>query len=261
MNAPKQPAGDVSASVVLYGGAAAARRLLDSFAACEGSTQLYLVDNASPHDTLGTLEAGGLPPNTKTLRMPKNRGFGAGHNAVLPLLTSRYHAVVNPDIVLPDDAVSQIAAWMDAHPDVVIATPRLLFPDGHPQYTAKRRPAVLPLIARQLRLKSLKKHEDHYLMLDENLNELQDVEFCSGSFFVIRTEVFRKIGGFDEGYFMYVEDADITRKALGEGRAVYLPQVSVVHEWQRDAHRKPRQFFWQMRSMLRYFRKWGWKWK
>lgn len=251
----------LSASVVLYGGAGAARLLLDSFAQHEGGTQLYLVDNASPDDTLDSLEAGGLPPHTEILRMSENRGFGAGHNAVLPLLKSRYHAVINPDIVLRDDAIRQMAAWMDEHPDVVITTPQLLFPDGRKQFTAKRRPALLPLVARQLNLGGLKKYDDHYLMLDEDLTKEQDIEFCSGSFFVIRTEVFREIGGFDEGYFMYVEDADITQKALQKGRAVFLPQVAVIHEWARDAHRKPRQFLWQLRSMMRYFRKWGFKMK
>lgn len=255
------PEGALSASVVLYGGADAARRLLDSFAAHEDGTRLYLIDNASPEDTLGVLEAGGLPPHTSMLWMKENRGFGAGHNAALPLLSSRYHAVVNPDIVLQDDAIAKMAAWMEEHPDVAIATPRLLFPDGSPQYTAKRRPALLPLVARQLNLSFLKKYEDHYLMLDEDLDRVQDVEFCSGSFFLIRTEVFKEIGGFDEGYFMYVEDADITKKALAKGRAVYLPFVSVVHEWARDAHKKPRQFLWQLRSMMRYFRKWGFKLK
>ncbi len=249
----------LSASVVVYGDASAARRLLDSFARFGRGTSLYLVDNASPDGAMDALEAGGLPPDTTVLRLPQNRGFGAGHNACLALLASRYHAVINPDIVLRDDAVARMAAWMDEHPDVAITTPQLLFPDGRPQYTAKRRPAVLPLLARQLGGGLLKKQEDHYLMLDEDLSQPQNVEFCSGSFFVIRTEVLRAIGGFDEGYFMYVEDADITRKALQHGRAVFLPQVAVVHEWQRAAHRKPRQFFWQLRSMLRYFRKWGFR--
>lgn len=255
----RRPASELSASVVLYGGAAAARRLLDSFAAHAGEVRLYLVDNASPDGALEELEAGGLPRHTEVLPLRENRGYGAGHNAVLPLLESRYHAVVNPDIVLRDNAIETMAAYMDEHPDVVMVIPRLLFPDGQPQYTAKRRPALLPLVARQLGGKVFKKQEQHYLMLDEDLDQPQDVEFCSGCFFVIRTEVFKEIGGFDEGYFMYVEDADITQKALQKGRAVYLPAAAVIHEWQRDAHRKPRQFFWQLKSMMRYFRKWGFR--
>ncbi len=252
-----------SASVVMYGGADEAHRCLDSLSAHTAADGfvVYLVDNASPDGALASLQKLGLPPCVQLLPQAKNRGFGAGHNVVLPLLNSEYHAVVNPDILLENDALAAMADYMDAHPDVVMTTPRLLFPDGQPQYIAKRRPALLPLLSRQLGFSFLKKYETHYLMLDEDLSQPTDVEFCSGSFFLIRTQAFRAIGGFDEKYFMYVEDADITQKALQHGRAVYLPQVSVVHAWHRAAHRRPRQFFWQLRSMLRYFHKWGFRLK
>jgi GT2 family glycosyltransferase len=154
-----------------------------------------------------------------------------------------------------------MADWMDAHPDVAITAPRLFFPNGEEQRLPKRRPALLPLVARQLHLDKRLRSARDYLMLDEDLSQPTDVEFCSGSFFMIRSEVFKAIGGFDEGYFMYVEDADITQKALQKGRAVYLPFVGVTHAWRRDAHRKPGQFLRQCRSMVRYFGKWGFKFK
>lgn len=251
----------VSATVVMYGAAEETRQCIASLAektkGCE--LTIYLVDNASPGGALAAVTQGGLPPNVTVLPLAKNRGFGCGHNAVLPLLQSEYHAVVNPDILLTEDTLTHMAAWMDAHPDVAIAAPALVFPDGRPQYIGKRKPALLPLLSRQLPGNFLKKYESHYLMLDEDLNKPLDVEFCSGSFFMMRTSIFKKIGGFDEKYFMYVEDADITQKALQRGRAMYLPQFTVVHAWQRAAHRKLRQFFWQLRSMLRYFRKWGFR--
>jgi GT2 family glycosyltransferase len=260
---PSPPqAARLSASVVVYGGGLEAKTCLDSLARWTAEPlALYLVDNASPDDTLTRLTAAGLPAGTTVLPQAENRGYGAGHNAVLPLLNSRYHAVANPDIELRADVIGAMAAWMEAHPDVVITTPGLFFPNGGRQHTAKRRPALLPLLARQLRLGFLKKHERRYLMLDEELSGPTDVEFCSGAFFVIRTEVFKAIGGFDEGYFMYVEDADITQKALCRGRAVYLPDMRVTHAWHRAAHRRPRQFLWQLRSMLRYFGKWGFRFK
>ncbi len=250
----------LSACVVQYGNAEETEKCLCSLAEMEGEAlQIYLVDNASPDGALQNLQEMGLSKNIEVLALETNVGFGSGHNKVLPMLQSQYHAVINPDIVVDTAVISEIANWMDEHPDVAMVSPRLLFPNKEPQYTAKRRPAVLPLLARQLGLSFLKKHEIRYLMLDEDLSKEQEVEFCSGSFFVIRTSIFLEIGGFDEGYFMYVEDADITQKVLQKGRAVYLPQVYVFHAWHRAAHRNPRQFFWQLRSMLRYFRKWGWR--
>ncbi len=251
----------ISAGVVMYGRPLEARQCLESLAAHSPQTQVFLVDNASPNGALEELRAQPLPGGTKLLQNAKNLGYGGGHNTVLPLLQSRYHAVINPDIVLQNDAPAQMADYMDAHPDVAITTPNLFFPDGRQQHIAKRRPALLPLLARQLGHGLWQKHEAHYLMLDEDLSRPTDVAFCSGSFFVIRTEVFKAIGGFDEKYFMYVEDADITQKALRCGRAVYLPDVRVTHQWHREAHGNLRKFCWQLKSMLRYFRKWGFRLK
>lgn len=251
----------ISASIVMYTGAQEVYRCLASLAqhTKQDSLQLYLIDNASPDQALQQLEQMGIPENVQVLPLPENRGYGSGHNAALPLLQSQYHAVVNPDIEVSSDVLGAMARWMQDHPDVVIATPKLLSLDGSVQHIGKRRPALLPLVYRQTHLSFLKKYETHYLMLDEDLSQPIDVEFCSGSFFMIRTDVYKEFGGFDEKYFMYVEDADITQKALQYGRAVFLPQVEVTHAWHRAAHKNPRQFLWQLKSMGRYFRKWGFR--
>ena len=186
----------VSACIVVYGGgeeaAQAARSLVEHTR--DAALSLTLVDNASPDGAGEWLAAQQLGPGVKVVRLPENVGFGSGHNTVLPQLDSVYHFVVNPDITLDDDAVSKLCAWMDAHPDVVMATPRLLFPNGAEQYTAKRRPSFLALLARQVPLPFLKGVERHYLMQDEDLSCPQEIEFCTGCFFVMRTEAFRRMG-------------------------------------------------------------------
>lgn len=121
---------------------------------------LYLVDNASPDGTGHKLEQTQWGPGVQVLCLPHNVGFGAGHNTVLSRLDSVYHAVVNPDITLDEDAIGKLCAFLDAHPDVVMATPQLLFPNGTPQYTAKRAPGFLSLLARQVPLKCLKKRKN-----------------------------------------------------------------------------------------------------
>ena len=220
---------------------------------------LYVVDNASPDGTGARLAAAKLGPDVTVKCLAENKGFGTGHNAVLPLLDSEYHAVINPDITLDADVLTALCAWMDKHPDVVMATPRLTFPSGEEQYTAKRVPTFLALLARQLPLPFLKGVERHYLMLDTDLTRPQEIDFCTGCFFVMRTEVFRKIGGFDESYFMYVEDADITRKAQSCGKVMYVPETHVIHAWHRDANKKWKNFWMQIRSMFHYWGKWGFR--
>ena len=233
-----------------------------SVLACSTSCDIdfYLVDNASPDGAGKELaQAFSADDRVTVLPLEKNLGFGGGHNTVRDRLQSRYHVVVNPDITVDTDVIGTLCRWLDEHPDVVMVTPQLRFPDNTPQYTAKRRPTFMALLARQLPLSFLKKYEDHYLMLDEDLTCEQDIQFCSGCFFVIRTEIFKKIGGFDEDYFMYVEDADITQRALKEGRVVYLPEGYVYHAWHRATRKKLKPFLMQLRSMGLYFKKWGFR--
>ena len=74
------------------------------------------------------------------------------------------------------------------------------------------------------------------------------------------TDAFKEVGGFDEGYFMYVEDADLTQKMRTKGKAYLVPQYTAIHAWHRAAHRSLKPFLWQLRSLLRYFSKWGFAW-
>ena len=250
----------ISACIVSYNGfdevCTAVRSIL---AQCKGADLiLYLVDNASPDGTGEKLAAEDFGPCVQAICLPENKGFGAGHNAVLPLLDSDYHFVINPDITLREPVMENICAWLDEHPEAVMATPRMFFPDGREQILPKRKPNVLGLLARQ-GVPDLKKFGDRYAMLDEDLSKPTPIEFCTGSFFCIRTETFRKIGGFDEGYFMYVEDADITQKARREGLVYFLPQFSACHAWRRAPGRQLRPFIQQLRSMGRYFCKWGFR--
>lgn len=252
----------ISACIVSYGGF---EEVKDAAQSVLRHTQqrpltLYLVDNASPDGTGQKLKETDFGPAAQVMCLEQNVGFGSGHNQVLHQLDSDYHFVLNPDILVEEDVLCQICDWMDQHPDVVMATPSLCFPDGRPQILPKRKPNVLGLLARQ-GIGCLKKYGDHYAMLDEDLTQPIDIQFCTGSFFCIRTQVFQQMGGFDEGYFMYVEDADITQKALQHGRVCYLPQFRAIHAWHRAPSRHMSSFLMQLKSMGRYFHKWGFAWK
>ena len=220
---------------------------------------LFLVDNASADGTGERLRES-LQGRAEVICREENGGFGTGHNTVLPLLKSDYHFVLNPDIQVEDDVMQKMCAWMEEHPDVVMATPQLYFPDGRPQNLPRRIPSFMGLLARQLPgVGFMQRFDRHYTMLDEDLTVPQEIEFCTGSFFCIRTEVFKKMGGFDESYFMYVEDADITRKAMAYGRVFLLPQFRAVHAWHRNPSRDAHHFVLQLKSMIHYWAKWGFK--
>ena len=191
----------------------------------------------------------------------QNGGFGTGHNTVLSLLHSRVHFILNPDIQLTADTLSDLADWMVQHPGVVMARPALTFPDGQPQRLPLRRCNVRAMVYRQLPcLKFWAKYNERYLMADRDLTQPTEIEFCTGSFSAVDTAAFKEVGGFDEGYFMYVEDADLTQKMRTKGNAYLVPQYTAIHAWHRAAHRSLKPFLWQLRSLLRYFSKWGFAW-
>ena len=262
---------ELSACIVVYNGADEALRAAQTVLDCtrRHPLTLYLVDNASP-DGSGQCLAKAAKDGTLHIRedqkvevlcRTENGGFGTGHNTVLSLLQSRVHFILNPDIQLTADTLSDLADWMAQHPGVVMARPALTFPDGRPQHLPLRRCSVRAMVYRQLPcLKFWAKYNERYLMADKDLTKPTEIEFCTGSFSAVDTAVFKAVGGFDEDYFMYVEDADLTQKMRTRGKAYLVPQYTAIHAWHRAAHRSLKPFLWQLRSLLRYFSKWGFAW-
>ncbi len=221
---------------------------------------VYVVDNQSGDDELDRLKA--EFPHIVTIQNQDNKGFGHGHNAVLPLLDSEYHCVVNPDITFDCDTITDLCDYLAANPDVGIVTPEIRFPSGDVQIIGKRNPSFFALFGRNLFKSKFTKIVEHYQMLDEDLSKPTDIQFATGCFFVIRTDVFKQLGGFDERFFMYFEDMDITRRTIEQAgmRAVYNPDTHIYHAWERASAHQLKYFLIVVHSMFKYFGKWGWAW-
>ncbi len=251
----------VSACIVTFHNYDKARRAVETLLAETKGVDLtlYIVDNASGDGTLEKLKA--EFPAIVAVQSPVNKGFGHGHNQVLPLLDSDFHAVVNPDIEIDRDVLTDLCRYLGDHPDVGLVTPKILFPSGEIQYIGKRNPTFLALVGRHLFQKKLKPHVDHYLMLDEDLTKPVDIQFATGCFFVLRTALFKELGGFDTRWFMYYEDMDITRRTCQRARAVYLPDTCVYHAWERSSSHSLKYFLILVKGMFVYFRKWGFQFR
>jgi hypothetical protein len=106
-----------------------------------------------------------------------------------------------------------------------------------------------------------KRRIESYDMQDVGYDRQCDVPFVSGAFMFCRTAILKAVGGFDERYFLYFEDADLSRKIRDCGyRTVYFPDVSVTHAWERLAHKTRRGAWLFIISACRYFSKWGFRW-
>lgn len=250
----------VSGCIVTYNNMRTIDKTLSTLLACTRGVdfKLYIVDNASTDGTPQFIrEKFGGDDRVEIIERQTNDGFSAGHDAVLDRLTSEFHAVINPDVIVRDDVLLQMASYMREHPDIGLLSPRIRFPDGRDQVLGKRDPAIRYLVASRLRGKGAPNRIlREYAMLDEDLSVPCDIENATGCFMLLRTDLFRQIGGFDTHYFLYFEDSDLTRTVRQTSRAVYYPDACVYHVWGRESKKNNRLRRIQIQSMLYYFRKW-----
>ena len=247
----------VSVSIVTYNSADVIERLLESLFLQTKGTELavFVVDNGSVDGTAALVRE--QFPQVTVIEQD-NRGFGGGHNAVLSQLRSEYHAMINPDITLNEDVLSELAAYMDGDPTVAITCPLIKNEDGTVQDVPRKNPNFRYVLSGKLQKYSryFRKKRIEYTMSDADTSAPIDVEFCTGCFLFIRTDVFKTLGGFDERFFLYCEDADLTRRARRFGKATCMPQAVATHAWERASYHNPKLFRIHLKSLWLYFRKW-----
>ena len=246
----------LSFSVVTYNSEKYIGKLLQSiFDYVKGiDYHIFVIDNGSSDSTVNIVKSYGS--HVTIIESGKNIGFGAAHNSVIEKLDSRYHVIVNPDIYFDSNVVSAMASYLDENPDIGMISPKILYPDGRLQPQAKRDPKFIYLVSRRMSLGCLKKYRDRYEMLSAGENDVFDIEFASGCFMFMCTALFKKIGGFDTRYFLYFEDADLSRELRQHARIEYNPRFCVYHNWERGGASHLGLLIKQIVSMFRYLIKW-----
>lgn len=226
------------------------------------NTNIFLINN-SPNNQKLTNQLESLENNNNCIRAiisKENKGFGGGHNLVLPYFSSKYHFVINPDIIIPDDnVIENIVKYLNCHSEYGLLTPLIKYPNGDVQHLLKKESTVLDMGLRFLGLPLFKKRQENFVSLPDGYNYIHEAENVPGSFMVFRTDIFKEINAFDERYFLYMEDSDITKAVNQISKSVFFPKVAVYHEWQRDNKKSIKGILTMLRSMNTYFNKWGWK--
>ncbi|OWW19978.1 glycosyltransferase family 2 protein [Noviherbaspirillum denitrificans] len=232
--------------------------VLRSVAATPG-VAVMLIDN-SRDDSLGAIAR---QFGVRYIHRPDNPGFGAAHNlAIEEALASgaTYHMVINPDVTFGPEVIPGLRSYMDAHPGVGLVMPDIRYPDGSHQHLCKLLPHPGDLLVRRFlpTLYSLSGRLDTYEMRSSGYERTMDVPALSGCFMFLRTSVLRKTGGFDERFFMYLEDVDLSRRIGRVARTVYYPAVSITHAYQKGSYKSSVLLRRHIRSAILYFNKWGW---
>ena len=194
-----------------------------------------------------------------------NLGYGTAVNRLIASLDAlpEYLGVLNTDLSWQHGTFSTLLSWLQLHPGVALAAPQIVDENRNVQKLCKRNPTVLGLFSRRfvpnwLKPNWLKRYDRWYVMSDRDYLNPFDVPYLSGCCMLMRSDSFRKAGGFDERYFLYLEDADLTRSLKREGRCVHLPIAEVVHNWGRGNYRNLRLMLVNLVSSWHYFQKWGW---
>jgi len=254
---------DCSASIVVYKNPPGmVRNAIESFLSCALNVVLHVVDNSPTN----ALETSFVDYPVVYHHHGSNAGYGRGHNTALKECSeSRYHVIINPDITIAPSTIESLSYFMDANQDVGMVCPKVLNEDGSVQHLNKRYPTIYDLFIRRFLPKRLhgliKKRLAWYETRDIGYETIHDVEYMSGCFMFCRTKALMAVNGFDDRYFMYFEDADLSRKIQQAGyRTVYYPDSTVTHLWERASHKSIKMTWVFIVNMYRYFNKWNWKW-
>lgn len=181
----------------------------------------------------------------KILRNTRPRGFGANHNAAFQATGGRYFCVVNPDIRLTQDPFPSLLESLHGGRRGVVA-PLVMNEMGEVEDSARPFPSPLDIVSKALGLGTLSAP-----VVGPGL---AFPDWVAGMFMLFAREVFARVGGFDERYFLYYEDVDLCARLRLNGYDVTMdPSVSVVHWARRESHRNPAYLKLHLNSMLRFF--------
>lgn len=194
-----------------------------------------------------------------------NVGYGAGHNLAIRDGATDFHLVLNPDVLVAEDALAEAARFMAARSDVGLLSPRVTDEAGRLQYLCKRYPSPLVLALRGFAPRLIKaafaRYLANYEMRDviDDTHVVEDVPIASGAFMFCRTSALAAVEGFDPGFFLYFEDFDLSLRLARHARIVYVPAVHIVHFGGHSARKGAAHVRMFFTSGLRFFRKHGWR--
>jgi N-acetylglucosaminyl-diphospho-decaprenol L-rhamnosyltransferase len=251
------PAGDVvndvSAVIVSY-------NVRDLLLGCirslkdDGIKQIVVVDNDS-HD--GSADAvAAAEPDVEVVRLEKNLGFGTGANRGVARTSTPYVLIVNPDVVVEPGSTSVLLDVLEGEPSVAIAAPRIETPDGQLYPNARTFPDLSDAAGHAFLhfVWPSNPFSRRYKMLDWDHAAAADVDWVAGTHLLVRRSAWDEVGGFDEAFFMYLEDVDLCWRLRQRGwRTRYEPAARVEHAIGRSTDQTPyRMIAAHHRSLLRY---------
>jgi GT2 family glycosyltransferase len=220
--------------------------------------KVYWIDNSSIASTMQTLQSEKIVYQHNAT----NLGYGAAHN--IAIRESIYddipfHLVINPDILLQSEDLDKMIDFISQNPLVGSLMPKVIYPSGQLQYLCKLLPTPFDVFARRFLPSSwTRKRNEKYEMRSSGYDKMMNVPYLSGCFMLLRTKAVFKARLFDERFFMYPEDMDLTRRIHRDYLTVYFPDATIVHNHAKQSYKSLKMLFIHIVNMCKYFNKWGW---
>ena len=234
------------------------RRCLESLRAHPPRAEMnvVVVDNASADGTAEMVAA--EYPEVELIASDRNLGFAAATNLGARAGSAPYLLALNPDTAVTEDALDAVLAVLRDHPDVAVVGPRLVREDGTLDHAAKRSfPTPLSALGHFSGLGRGSGSSGRLAAYRAPGIESGPVDAVNGAFMLMRRDVFERLGGFDQDYWMYMEDLDLSYRVAQEGwLSWYEPAATVLHAkgGTTGGVRSPRLNWHFHRGMFRFYR-------
>ena len=223
--------------------------------------EIIVVDNNSTDGSSEMVRA--EFPQVRLVANDENRGFTAANNQGLAASHGRFLLLLNPDTQVVGDALRTMVRFAEAHPQIGVLGPQLLYPDGRLQPSRRRFPTFATALVESTIVQEWW-HDNrilrHYYMADvpaADSDQVQQVDWLVGACLLVRREAYEQVGGLDEGFFMYSEELDWCRRIKEAGwEIVYFPEATVIHHEGKSSEQVvPARHIHFQASKVRYFRK------
>ena len=244
-----------TASIVLYKHSYSdLKPTLDSLLATPSLSKVILVDNDE-----STWAKSFSHAKVVYVKSEGNFGFGYGHNYAIKRFAqdADFFLVCNPDISFDTRQFEQLIEFAANRPEGLFL-PRVVYANGENQYGARLLPSPLNLFARRFSPKYAEKLDHSFLLKDFNLSKAIFAPYLHGCFMLFRSEALVALDGFDERFFMYMEDVDLSRRCAVKFGNVYYPLVQVIHAHEKGSYKNTKLLKAHLKSAWQYFWKWGW---
>lgn len=194
-----------------------------------------------------------------------NIGYGRAHNMAIERSSADYHLIMNPDVILAEDAIVNALVFMQTQPEVGLLAPSVQDEYEEHVHLCKNYPSVLDLVLRGFAPEFVKTRFNarlaRYELQSVNASGgCYDVPLVSGSFMFFRRSVLEKTGGFSSDYFLYFEDYDLSLRTAKHTRVCYVPNVRIAHAGGQASRKGLKHVLMFSRSAVTFFSQHGWKW-